>query len=81
MLWKKRIAIKNIVTPPLSSEDKPIISFGDDSMVHVRWDKVVLEFSEGPAGLWQTEEGESSMRFDITEGINFFRLRAEIEAG
>ena len=50
-------------------------------MVHVSWDKVVLEFSEGPAGLWQTEEGESSMRFDITEGINFFRLRAEIEAG
>ena len=81
MLWKKRIAIKNIVTPPLSSEDKPIISFGDDSMVHVRWDKVVLEFSEGPAGLWQTEEGESSMRFYITEGIKFFRLRAEIEAG
>ena len=66
---------------PLSSEDKPIISFGDDSMVHVRGYKVVLEFLEGRAGLWQTEEGESSMRFDITEGINFFRLRAEIEAG
>ena len=82
------IVIKNIVNPLLyyesfellSSEDKPIISLGDDSMVHVRWDNGVLESSEGPVGLWQAEVGESLMRFDTTEGMKFFRLWARVEA-
>lgn len=79
--------IKNIVTPPLydesfeplSRKDKPMISLGDDSMVHVRWENGVLESSEGPAGPWQTEAGESPLRFDTVEGMKFFRLRARVE--